>query len=190
MARSDVVFVPGRGRVDALSVSVGDVVTPGAPILDLTGTDQVILLEADLDDRARFGVGGKVTVMLFDGDERPGTIAAVRVVKTPRPESGGGAGTAESESVLQVEIGFEEGPDDLVGAPVEVVVAVEERADVLLVPVNALLALADGGYGLEVVRDDGPTEIVRADTGLFADGQVQVSAGGIAEGTVVGVAGR
>jgi hypothetical protein len=58
------------------------------------------------------------------------------------------------------------------------------------VPVSALLALAEGGYGLEVVRDDGTTKIVRVDTGLFADGKVEVRGAGIGEGTVVGVAGR
>jgi hypothetical protein len=60
----------------------------------------------------------------------------------------------------------------------------------LLVPVNALLAPAEGGYGLEVVRGDGTTTIVRVDTGLFAAGKVEVRGAGIAKGTVVGVAGR
>jgi hypothetical protein len=40
------------------------------------------------------------------------------------------------------------------------------------------------------VDDDGMTDIVPVDTGLFADGKVQVEGDGIAEGTVVGVAGR
>jgi multidrug efflux system membrane fusion protein len=60
---------------------------------------------------------------------------------------------------------------------------------VLAVPVGALLALAEGGYGLEVVRG-GTSAVVAVDTGMFADGKVEVSGGGIAEGTVVGVAGR
>jgi hypothetical protein len=58
------------------------------------------------------------------------------------------------------------------------------------VPVSALLALSEGGYGLEVVDDDGTTSIVSVTTGLFADGKVQVEGDGITEGTVVGVAGR
>jgi biotin carboxyl carrier protein len=192
VARRDVVFVPEGGRVDALHVSVGDVVRAGAPILDITGNDQVVNFEADLDDRDRFDIDTKVTVVLPDGDKIAGTVSAMRVVKVAAGEAGegSGGGTTDSESIVHVEVALARASDDLVGTPVEVIVAIDERADVLFVPVSALLALAEGGYGLEVVRGDGTTKIVRADTGLFAEGKVEVRGAGIAEGTVVGVAGR
>jgi peptidoglycan hydrolase-like protein with peptidoglycan-binding domain len=192
VARDNVVFVPAGGRVDALRVSLGDVLRPGAPVLDITGTDQVASLEVDIDDRDRFDINTKVTVVLPGGDEVSGTVSTMAVVKVASGDSGAGlgGGTADSESIVRVESALDEAPEDLVGTPVEVIIAIDERADVLLVPVNALLALAEGGYGLEVVRDDSTTKIVRIDTGLFADGKVEVSGGGIAEGTVVGVAGR
>jgi peptidoglycan hydrolase-like protein with peptidoglycan-binding domain len=192
VARRDVLFVPEGGRVDALNVSVGDVVRPGAPVLDITGTDQVVNFEADLDDRDRVDIGTKVTVVLPGGDEIAGTVSATRIVKVASGEAGegSGGGTTDSESIVQVEIALARAPDELVGTPVEVIVAIDQRADVLRVPVSALLALAEGGYGVEVVRDDGTTKIVRVDTGLFADGKVEVRGAGIAEGTVVGVAGR
>jgi peptidoglycan hydrolase-like protein with peptidoglycan-binding domain len=185
VARSDVAFVPAGGRVDALHVRAGSAVSPGVPILDLTGTDQIAAIDAELDDRDRFDIGTKATVALPDGDELKGTVSAMRVVRA-RQDSG----ETDGDSVLRVELALANAQDDLVGAPVEVNVAIDERADVLIVPVNALLALAEGGYGLEVVRDDGTTRIVRVDTGLFADGKVEVSGDRIAEGTVVGVAGR
>jgi peptidoglycan hydrolase-like protein with peptidoglycan-binding domain len=192
VARRDVVFIPTRGRVDALQVSVGDVVRPGAPVLDITGTDRVVHFDGDLDDRDRFDMGTKVTVVLPGGDKIAGTVSAMRVVKVAsgEPGAGSGAGTTGSESIVQVEIALARAPDELVGTPVEVTVAIDRRADVLLVPVSALLALAEGGYGLEVVRDDGTTKIVRVDTGLFADAKVEVRGADIGEGTVVGVAGR
>jgi hypothetical protein len=71
-----------------------------------------------------------------------------------------------------------------------VIVGVDERADVLTVPVNALLALAEGGYGLELVNPDGTTEIVAVETGLFADGRVEVEGPDLDDGLTVGVAGR
>jgi multidrug efflux pump subunit AcrA (membrane-fusion protein) len=181
VARGDVVFVPSGGRVEALRVGVGDVVAPGMPVLDITGADQVVVVEADLADRRRFELEGKVTVVLPGGQEVPGTISAMRVVESGAPDR---------ESILEVEIALNRPSDELVGAPAEVVVAIEERADVLLAPVSALLALAEGGYGLEVVRDDGTTTIARVDTGLFADGKVEVRGASIVEGTVVRVAGR
>jgi peptidoglycan hydrolase-like protein with peptidoglycan-binding domain len=192
MARQDVVFVPQGGRVDALNVGVGDVVRPGAPVLDITGTDQVVVLEADLDDRDRFDTDTKVTVVLPGGDKIAGTVSATRIVKAAAGEAGEGFGgaTTDSESIVQVEIALARAPDELAGTPVDVIVAIDKRADVLLVPVSALLALAEGGYGLEVVRDDGTTKLVRVDTGLFANGKVEIRGAAIAEGTVVGVAGR
>jgi peptidoglycan hydrolase-like protein with peptidoglycan-binding domain len=185
VARADVVFFPNAGRIDALHVSVGDVVSPGVPVVDVSGRDQVAVVEADLVDRDRFDLDAKVTVVL-PGGEVPGTIRAVRVAKVAPGEGG----ATEPESILEVEVALDKATDELVGAPVEVVVALDERSDVLLVPVSALLALAEGGYGLEVVRADGTTEIVRVDTGLFADGKVEVRGAGIANGTVVGMAGR
>ena len=76
-------------------------------------------------------------------------------------------------------------PEGLDQATVDVAFTVAEREDVLAVPVAALLALAEGGYGLEVV-DGRTTRIVAVQTGLFAGGKVEVSGGGITEGTVVG----
>jgi peptidoglycan hydrolase-like protein with peptidoglycan-binding domain len=191
VARRDVVFLSTGGRVGALNVSVGDAVRPGVPVLDITGTDRVVNFEAALEDRDRFDIDAKVTVVLPDGDEMAGTVSAMRIVKVAPGGSGEGVGGAtDPESIVQVEVALARAPDELVGTPVEVIVAIDERADVLLVPVSALLALAEGGYGLEVVREDGTTKIVRVDTGLFADGKVEVRGAGIAEGTVVGVAGR
>jgi len=192
LARSDVVFVPESGRVDALRVDIGDLVGPGRAILDLTGTDEVVSVQVDLEVRDRFDIGAAVTVVLPEGDEVTGTVSSSTVVEVAAEQEGGpGGDPTETETVTAVQITLPDGVgDDLVGAPVEVIVAIEERADVLLVPVNALLALSEGGYGLEVVSDDETTQIVPVDTGLFADGKVQVEGDGIAEGTVVGVAGR
>lgn len=189
VARGAVVFGPERGQVDMLRAEAGNVVGPGAPVLDIAGTAQVVDLEIGMGDRERLAVGTRVTVRPPGGGEIPGTVRRAAAAETgpdPTSEEGGPA-----EPVLRVEVGLRENaPAELLGATVEVVVAVDERADVLLVPVTALLAVAEGGYGLEVVADDGTTSIVPVDTGLFAEGEVEVASPDIAEGTVVGVAGR
>jgi hypothetical protein len=192
VARGDLVFVPGGRQVDTLRVEIGDAAAPGAPLLDVTGSDQVVSLDVDIDDRDMFDVDTKVTVVLPDGGKVRGTVATTEVVDVAS-ESGGGveAGTAESESIARVEVTLDrQVSDDLVGASVDVIVAIDKRTDVLLVPVNALLALAEGGYGLEVVGNDGTTSIVAVDTGLFGGGKVQVEGDEISDGTVVGMAGR
>jgi peptidoglycan hydrolase-like protein with peptidoglycan-binding domain len=186
VSRADVVFLPEGGRVDTLHVTVGDTLSPGSPILDITGAEQVISLEVDVDDRDRFEVDTEVTVVLPGGDEVSGTVSSTAVVEVVSEEEG-----TDTESIVQIEVALNaKAPDEFVGAPVDVIAAVDERTDVLFVPVNALLALAEGGYGLEVVADDGTTSIVAVETGLFGEGKVEINSPEVAEGTVVGVAGR
>lgn len=190
VGRGAVVFGPERGRVDMVQAGAGEVVGPGAPVLDIAGTAQVVKVEADMDDRERLAVGTSVTVRLPEGGEIRGRVGRVTTVQTGQEPTSGEEGGA-TEPVVEVEIALgENAPGELLGGPVEVVVAVDERPDILLVPVTALLALAEGGYGLEVVAEDGTTSIVPVDTGLFAEGRVEVNSPDIAEGTVVGVAGR
>jgi hypothetical protein len=61
-----------------------------------------------------------------------------------------------------------------------------KKENVLAVPVGALVALAEGGYGVQVV-DGSTTKYVPVQTGMFADGKVEISGAGIAAGTVVGI---
>jgi multidrug efflux system membrane fusion protein len=61
-----------------------------------------------------------------------------------------------------------------------------ERPDVLAVPVPALLALAEGGYGVQVVEGD-TTRTVAVETGLFADGKVEITGNGLQAGLKVAV---
>jgi multidrug efflux pump subunit AcrA (membrane-fusion protein) len=71
-------------------------------------------------------------------------------------------------------------------APVDVDFVSSKREDVLAVPVVALLALPNGGFGLEVV-EGAATRIVPVRTGMFTAGRVEVSGQGIAAGMRVGV---
>ena len=74
------------------------------------------------------------------------------------------------------------------GEAVQVSLVVQSVRHVLAVPVAALLALAGGGYGLEVVEPSGQHQLIGVRTGVFAGGQVQVSAAGLRSGTRVVVA--
>jgi hypothetical protein len=74
------------------------------------------------------------------------------------------------------------------GIPVQVSLTVQSASNVTAVPIAALLALAGGGYGLEVVRPSGAHRLVAVTTGVFTGSQVQVSGAGIEPGTKVVVA--
>ncbi|MDT0308447.1 peptidoglycan-binding protein [Streptomyces sp. DSM 44917] len=196
VAASAVVFVPNGARVDSLHADLGDLVAPGAPVLDFTGSDQIVSLQAGMDDRDLLAVDTEVTVELPDGRTIPGSVTSAGVFPAGTDAAGGaGPGGDEAagaeDAVVEVEVRPAEEVDaSLLGTSLDVVAEVDERENVLVVPVSALLALSDGGYGLEVAAGDGTWELVEVDTGLFANGRVEVEGGGIAEGTVVGVAGR
>ena len=90
-----------------------------------------------------------------------------------------------SESYVEVEIQPIEPIDEVwIGADVDVEVTSELAADVLSVPVSALLALVEGGYAIEIPDDDG-TRLVGVETGMFADGFVEISGDGLEAGMEV-----
>jgi hypothetical protein len=62
--------------------------------------------------------------------------------------------------------------------------------DALVVPVNALLALASGGYAVEEIAADGSHRLVAVELGLFddAEGLVQISGANVHAGDQVVVA--
>jgi hypothetical protein len=71
-------------------------------------------------------------------------------------------------------------------APVSVNIVSAQARDVLAVPVSALVALAGGGYAVDVVQG-GAAHLVAVRTGLFAQTLVQVSGAGLTAGLRVQV---
>jgi multidrug efflux system membrane fusion protein len=175
-----VVFASGPVRVAGHSVSAGAAAQPGTAVLDTTGTGRVATVELDISDQRLARKGASVQVTLPDGTETRGRITDVDTVVTPAE------GQQEATTSLSVTIGFAKAPKGLDQAAVTVAFVASERKDVLTVPLAALLALAEGGYGLQVV-EAGTTRFVAVETGLFADGRVEVSGGGITAGTMVGL---
>jgi hypothetical protein len=71
-------------------------------------------------------------------------------------------------------------------APVNVNITTQRADDVLAVPVNALLALEGGGFGVQVVTGTS-THLAGVTTGIYDNTLVQVSGSGISAGTRVEV---
>jgi membrane fusion protein, multidrug efflux system len=174
-----IVYAPGKVRVDSREAARGDVVQPGAAVLSTTGTGRVATVSLDVSSERLARKGAPVTVTLPDGKEVKGKIVDVETVVTPAE------GQQEASTTFDVTVGgFSSGALDQAAVTVDFTAATRE--DVLTVPVAALLALAEGGYGVEIV-EGGTSRIVAVETGLFADGRVEVSGGGLADGMTVGV---
>jgi hypothetical protein len=120
-------------------------------------------------------VNDSVTIELPSGDTVDGVIAKV------------GDAVVGSDGIVTFPIDVSTEPLDLAdGVPVTVTVAIVAVENATAVPVEALLALAEGGYGLEVPDSSQPggTRLVGVEVGEFADGWVQVT-GDIAAGDQV-----
>ncbi|WSA88378.1 peptidoglycan-binding protein [Micromonospora sp. NBC_01796] len=182
---SDIVYADADVRVEGHEASTGDTVQPGKSVLTYSGTNRLVTVDLDIDDQRLAKKDTTVGVTLPDGKQLDGRITDVATVI----ETGsGGTGQTEPETVIEVTVTVAD-PKALAAydqASVKVAFTADERADVLTVPVAALLALAEGGYGVEVV-DGGRTRIVAVSTGLFASGRVEVAGDGLTEGLTVGV---
>ncbi|HET9559273.1 MAG TPA: peptidoglycan-binding protein [Actinomycetota bacterium] len=177
-APGDAVWQPGPVRVGTLRAAVGDKARPGSPLLEVTGTGRRVTIDLDASRQPYVKAGDRVDLELPGGRTTTGRVVSVgKVAATPA-----GAGEDADPTVeLVVSLDQPKATGSLDQAPVDASITTEVRKGVLAVPVNALLALAEGGYAVEVERD-GRRELVGVKTGLFADGQVEVSGQGLAAG--------
>ncbi|MEJ3744419.1 peptidoglycan-binding protein [Actinomycetes bacterium KLBMP 9797] len=177
-----VVYASGPVRVDSHETALGGQVGPGTTVFHTTGTSRVVTVELDVADQRLAKKGTAVTVTLPDGTRVAGKIAAVTTVIQP------GEGQEPDTTVIEVTVTVADAAKlaGLDAASLDVGFTAAKRDKVLTVPVAALLALAEGGYGVQVV-DGATTRIVAVQTGMFAGGRVEITGDGLTEGTVVGV---
>jgi hypothetical protein len=165
----EVTFMPDDVRITQVIPELGSRSQAGQVLAYTSDTDLVVTLDLEADRRDIISVGDTVTVELPDNSEAAGTVAEISSVAQTLQGA--------SEPTVEVTIELEDTAvvGDLDGAEVTVSIVRETRPDVLTVPVDALLALREGGYALEMVADDGSTYLVAAEVGLFDDAGVEVS---------------
>ncbi|GGN30081.1 peptidoglycan hydrolase-like protein with peptidoglycan-binding domain [Actinoplanes campanulatus] len=185
VALGQVVFASGAVRVDSLIAEVDQAVGPGRDLLTWTRTGKVITVRLDVSDAGVAKVGAAAEVTLPGGRTTAGRVIETATVIEPAEKAGDDPTTEAEVQVTLTDAGVAEG---LGSAAVDVTFTAAERRDVLTVPVAALLAAPGGGFLVEVV-DGAAVRRVPVRTGLFADGRVEVTGDGLAEGMTVGVPG-
>ena len=212
----EVVFEPGPIRVTSVTPSVGASIGAGeggGTVLTATSTTPVVTADLDVTQEYLVKPGDAVSVVLPDGSTVGGHVETVGTVATcpggggtgtgtgggtggggsggqsPCSSSGGsGSGGTNSAPTVTVTITLDSIPAGGASdqAPVNVNITQQQVDNVLAVPVNALLALAGGGYGVDVVTG-GTSRLVGVATGVYSDTLVQVSGPGITAGMRVQV---
>jgi peptidoglycan hydrolase-like protein with peptidoglycan-binding domain len=179
LSPAEVVLARGRLRVASLAGHLGD--PASGPVLTYTGTTRVVRVALDVALQGLARAGAAAAVTLPDGTTVGGRIARVGSVATA-----GSTATDPATIEVTVTVANQAALGRLDLAPVAVKLVSQRVANVLTVPVAALVGLAGGGYGVQVVAGS-TSRYVRVQLGMFAGGRVQVTGAGIAEGTRVGV---
>lgn len=177
-----VVFEPRAVRVTSVTPADGSPVQAG-PVLGITSTRRVVTIALDASQQTSIKVGDPVLITLPDNSTTPGRVSFVGTVATVPTDQGNGG---SSSPTIEVDLA----PDHpaatgrLDQAPVDVSITTATVRNVLAVPVEALVALAGGGYAVEEVESSGVHQLVGVSVGLFDDaaGMVQVSGNGLAAG--------
>jgi peptidoglycan hydrolase-like protein with peptidoglycan-binding domain len=209
-----VVFEPGPLRVTSVTPAVGSSVGAGGAsgggggaVLTATSTTPIVTVDLNVSQEYLVKPGDAVSIVLPDGTSTVGghIVTVGNVATCPGgggtgTGAGGGSSTADqspcessgsgnsSTPTVTVTIDLDSIPTlaTLDQAPVNVDIMSQRVDNVLAVPVNALLALQGGGFGVDVV--DGTTSrLVGVSTGLYSTTLVQVSGSGISAGTRVEV---
>jgi multidrug efflux pump subunit AcrA (membrane-fusion protein) len=193
LALGDVVFGPGPLVVASVAVHPGSPAQPGATVLDATSTALVITAQIPLTDVGSVKPGDAVTIDLPNGREgAPGRVRDIGASvatssgngnQQQQPNNGGGGSGGTSSSAVDATVAFSD-PSVATGldqAAVLVHITTATVTGVLAVPLDALLALGEGGEGVEVVAG-GVHRVVAVHVGLFTGTQVEVQGSGLAPG--------
>ena len=206
-----VVFEPGPIRVTSVTPSVGGYgggsggsggSEGGGTVLTATSTTPIVTVDLDVTQEYLLKPGDAVSVVLPDGTTTVGgRVQTVGNVATCPGGGGTGTGSSADQSpcssidsnnnstpTVTVTITLDSTPPGatLDQAPVNVNITTQRADNVLAVPVNALLALEGGGFGVDVVTGT-TNRLVGVTTGLYSDTLVQISSSGITAGMRVEV---
>jgi hypothetical protein len=178
-----VAFAPRSVRVTAVTPTLGQAVQAG-PVLAVTSTRHQVAIQLDAAHQSQIRVGDGVIVTLPDNSTTAGVVSQVgKVATTPSSDQGNG-GSSTPTIEVDVRLLHQAAAGSLDQAPVSVSITTGSVSNVLVVPVNALLALAGGGYAVEIAGAGGVRHLVAITLGLFddAEGLVQVDGSGVHTG--------
>lgn len=176
--QGDVVLAAGEIRVSELAAQLGG--QGGGELLKYTGNERLVEVKLEAAKQSLAKEGDKVKIEITGGKSATGTITEVGKVAQTGKDA---AGQDDGKPVIKVKIKLDDpaAAGSLDSAPVSVRFTKEVHSGVLAVPVGALLALAEGGYAVEV-DEAGKRRLIAVKTGLFSGGLVEISGTGLAEG--------
>jgi hypothetical protein len=173
------VFLAGPLRISKTTATLGSIARPGAPVAEATSTRRQVEVDLNASQQTGVKVGDESQVTLPDNQITPGTVTRIGTIASAAGSGQGNSSSGSNTATIPVYITLKhpKAAGNLDQAPVQVQIKTAGVRDAVIVPVNALLARAGGGYAVEAVDHRGTRHLVPVTVGLFddADGLVQVT---------------
>ncbi len=174
----EIIFQPGPVRIGDQLAAPGSTVNPGSPVLAISSADKVVTFHLPAGDQDIIAIGDAIVIELPDGTDVPGTVTDIATVATV---------SQDGNATFKVTIALDD-PTVAVGldeAPVDIDVIADSVQNVVAVPVASLVALAEGGYAVEIDAGNGATRLISVDPGFYADSMVEVTSTELQPGDLV-----
>jgi peptidoglycan hydrolase-like protein with peptidoglycan-binding domain len=158
ITRADMVFSPEPLRI-ANEQRIGSTFDQ----LEVTAWEPTVTVDVANRDKQLLTVGTPVSIEFGDGSQVDGAVS--EQVSVPQDD-----GSTKTRATIEPR-------GEVPGETGQVTISVDATlaSDVMIVPVGALLALAEGGYAVEVADGGGTTHLVAVDVGEILDGKAEVS---------------
>ena len=162
----EVVFLTAPGDVLGHEASVGDTLEAGSPVLTIGAEQRIVVADVDAAQAGGWTPGATVDLEWADGTTSEGTVI------------GTGKEVTDGQVELTVAVGTGESGagERRSGAEATVALVEARREDVIAVPVSAIVG-DSGSPTVRVVGPAGSDQTVPVETGLVADGWVEITAG-------------
>jgi hypothetical protein len=190
LALGQAVFLPSALRITKVLGTLGGAAQSGSAIMEASSPRRQVVVKLDAAEQASIKVGDRVTITLPNNQTTPGVVSYISKVAKSSSGGGGRGGGGEEEGTPTIEVQITPTEPHATGtldqAPVRVAITTAHESNVLVVPVTALLALAEGGYAVEVAEGRSH-RLVGVTLGIFdnAEGKVAVSGSGLHAGQQV-----
>ncbi|MGW7447590.1 peptidoglycan-binding protein [Kitasatospora sp. NPDC054795] len=179
-----VVVLPMPGvRVKEVTAKLGQQLAD-TTVLKVTSPEVLATVQPEDDQLPQFAPGSTVALELTGGGTAQGRVRGFARTGDGQSGAGNGGNGGSQKATVTITVTDQEAVRKaLDNAQSGVTVTVTDRSaqDVLVVPVTALLALAEGGYGVQVVHDGAAPALVPVKVGLVANARAEIS-GDVREG--------
>ena len=194
----EIIFASGTSMVNSSSTlpNMGEKINTGVELFLLTpiekistqiGSDGVINIASKSLQKVEIQVGVADQNLVVKGSEVEIELPDESTIVGLVDEVGSFAVVPQDgDPFLEISIAVEGSTEYFkwTGAVVTVNATKELAKGVLASPVNGLLALLTGGYALEIITETGTT-LVPVETGIYADGWVEIHGSGLQPGTEI-----